>query len=42
MLDVTNYSLGTVIFCPKEVLGILELWSKGYHEIKQCFTANPH
>ena len=35
MLDITNSSLGTVIFDPKEMSGILDLRSSGYHKIKQ-------
>ena len=34
-LDVTNRSLETVIFDPKEMLGILDLRSIGYYKIKQ-------
>ena len=34
-LDVTNSSLETVIFDPKEMLGILDLRSIGYYKIKQ-------
>ena len=34
-LDVTNSSLETVIFNPKEMLGVLELRSIGYYKIKQ-------
>ena len=34
-LDVTNSPLETVIFDPKEILGILDLRSIGYYEIKQ-------
>ena len=33
--DVTNTSLETVIFDPKEMLGILDLGSIGYYKIKQ-------
>ena len=33
--DVTNSSLETVIFNPKEILGILDLRCKGYYRIKQ-------
>ena len=33
-LDVTNISLETVIFNPKEMLGILGLCSIGYYKIK--------
>ena len=33
-LDVTNSSLETVIFNPKEMLGILDLWSIRYYKIK--------
>ena len=35
MLDVTYSSPDTVIFEPKEILGILDLRSVGYHKIKQ-------
>ena len=34
-LDVTNSSLETVIFDPKEMLEILDLRSIGYYKIKQ-------
>ena len=34
-LDVTNSFLETVIFSPKEMLGILDLRSIGYYKIKQ-------
>ena len=34
-LDVTNNSLETVIFDPKEMLGILDLRSISYNKIKQ-------
>ena len=34
-LDVTNSSLETVIFDPKEMLGILDLRSVGYYKTKQ-------
>ena len=34
-LDITNIPLEIVIFDPKEVLGILDLWSIGYYKIKQ-------
>ena len=33
-LDVTNSSLETMIFNPKEMLGILDLRSIGYYKIK--------
>ena len=33
-LDVTNNSLDTVIFVPKEMLGILDLRSMGYFRVK--------
>ena len=33
-LDVTKSSLDTVIFHPKEILGILDLRSLGYYQIK--------
>ena len=35
MLDITNSSLDTVIFDPKEMLGILDLRLMGYYKIKQ-------
>ena len=35
MLDITNNGLDTIIFDPKEVLGILDLRSLGYYKIKQ-------
>ena len=34
-LDVTNSSLDTVIFDPKEMIGILDLRCFGYYKIKQ-------
>ena len=34
-LDITNSSLDTVIFDPKEMLGILDFRSLGYYKIKQ-------
>ena len=34
-LHITNSSLDTVIFHPKEMLGILDLRSLGYYKIKQ-------
>ena len=34
-LDITNSSLDTVIFDPKEMLGILDLRSLAYYKIKQ-------
>ena len=34
-LDVTNNSLETIIFDPKEMLGILDLRLIGYYKIKQ-------
>ena len=34
-LDVTNSSLETIIFDPKEMLGILDLQLIGYDKIKQ-------
>ena len=34
-LDVTNSSLETAIFDPKEMLGILDLRLIGYYKIKQ-------
>ena len=39
-LDITNSGLDTIIFDPKEMLGILDLRSLGYYKIKQgIFTA---
>ena len=35
ILDITNSGLETVIFDPKEMLGILDLRSMGYYKIKQ-------
>ena len=35
ILDVTNISLETVIFDPKEMIRILDLSSMGYYKIKQ-------
>ena len=35
MLDITNNGLDTIIFDPKEVLGIIDLRSLGYYKIKQ-------
>ena len=35
MLDITNSSIDTVIFDPKEMLGILDLRSLGYYKTKQ-------
>ena len=35
MLGVTNISSETMIFSPKDMLGILDLRSKGYYKIKQ-------
>ena len=35
MSDITNSGLETIIFNPKEVLGILYLRSLGYYKIKQ-------
>ena len=35
ILDGTNSGIETVIFDPKEVLGILDLRSMGYYKIKQ-------
>ena len=35
ILDVTNSGLETVIFDPKEILGILDLRLMGYYKIKQ-------
>ena len=34
-LDITNSGLDTIIFDPKEVLGILDLRFLGYYKIKQ-------
>ena len=34
-LDITNSGLDTIIFDPKEMLGILDLRSIGYYKIKQ-------
>ena len=34
-LDVTNSFLETIIFDPKEMLGILDFRSVGYYKIKQ-------
>ena len=34
-LDVTNNTQKTVIFEPKQMLGILDLWFLGYYKIKQ-------
>ena len=34
-LDITNGGLHTIIFDPKEMLGILDLRSLGYYKIKQ-------
>ena len=34
-LDVTNSSLETIIFDPREILGILNLRLVGYYQIKQ-------
>ena len=35
ILDITNSSLETVIFDPKEMIGILDLRSIGYYKVKQ-------
>ena len=35
ILDVTNSDWDTVIFNPKEILGILDLRLMGYYKIKQ-------
>ena len=35
-LDVTNISLETMIFNPKDMLGVLNLRSIGYYKIKHC------
>ena len=35
MLTITNNGLDTIIFHPKEVLGIIDLRPLGYHKIKQ-------
>ena len=34
-LDITNNGLDTIIFYPKEVLGVIYLRSLGYYKIKQ-------
>ena len=34
-LDVTKSSLETAIFDPKEMLGVLDLRSLGYHKVNQ-------
>ena len=34
-LDITNYGLDTIVFDPKEVLGMVDLRSLGYYKIKQ-------
>ena len=34
-LDITNNGLDTIIFDPKEMIGILDLRSLGYYKIKQ-------
>ena len=34
-LDITNNGLDTIIFCPEEVLGIIDLRSLDYYRIKQ-------
>ena len=34
-LDITNNGLDTIIFHPKEVLGVIDLRSLGYYKIKQ-------
>ena len=40
-LDVTNNTQETVIFEPKQMLGILDLRSLGYYNIrKRCITAD--
>ena len=35
MLDITNNGLDTIIFDPKEILGVIDLRSLGYYKIKQ-------
>ena len=35
MLDITNSGLDTMIFDPREVLGIIDLRSLGYYKIEQ-------
>ena len=35
MLDITNNGLDTNIFDPKEMLGIIDVRSLGYYNIKQ-------
>ena len=35
MLAITNNGLDTIIFDPKEMLGIIDLISFGYYKIKQ-------
>ena len=37
MLDITNSGLDTIILDPKEVLGILDLRSLGYHKLKKVY-----
>ena len=39
ILDVMNSGLETVIFNPKEMLGILDLRLMGYYKIKQGIVA---
>ena len=34
-MNVTNNTQGTVIFDPKEMIGVLDLRSLGYHKIRQ-------
>ena len=34
-LDITNSGLDTMIFDPREMLGVLDLRSLGYYKIKQ-------
>ena len=35
MLDITNNGLDTIIFDPKEMLGVIDLRSLDYYKIKQ-------
>ena len=35
ILDITNNGLDTIIFDPKEMLGVIDLRSLGYYKIKQ-------
>ena len=38
-LDVTNHTPETVIFDPREMIGILDLRSLAYYKIKQVFCS---